>query len=201
MRIIGLCGTSGSGKSTVCRIFKEHNISVLDCDEIYHDLVNAPSDCLNAIGQHFGSHLIEGGKLNRKALKEIVFSDSKSLADLNSISHRYVKVELKARLEELKQKNEKICIIDAPMFFEANLDAWCDAVCAVISDPKMQIKRICERDGISKEEAKIRIQKQTSPQILMQRADFIIQNDGNLRNLEEKCIDLIPTLMKVSKAK
>lgn len=196
MNIIGLCGTSGSGKSTVSSIFQEQGITVLDCDKIYHALINSPSDCLEAICGRFGKELVSDGVLNRKALKDIVFSDPKALTDLNEIAHKFIKIELKSRLDALLKENTRACIIDAPLLFEANLDAWCDAVCVVVCDTKTQIKRICARDGLTENEAQIRISNQTSQDVLMKNADFIIQNNGNITELTNKCLELIPLLMK-----
>ena len=191
MVIIGICGNSGSGKSTVCGILEKLGARVLDCDVIYHKLVNSPSECLTAIGNRFGPNLIENGQLNRHALRNIVFNDKEKLQELNKISHHYVKLELKKEITLLQENSEKICVIDAPMFFEASLDSWCDLVCAVVSDFDTQVSRICSRDGISHSDAKNRLSKQIPADELINRSDFVIKNTGDLKHLETECNNLI----------
>lgn len=105
MKIIGLCGSSGSGKSTVCKYFFERGFPVLDCDEIYHHLVESPSDCLVEIGERFGTHLIQNNRLDRVKLGNIVFCDPEKLAILNEISHRHVIFELEKRISDFAKKN------------------------------------------------------------------------------------------------
>ncbi len=194
MKIVGICGNSGSGKSTVCRILKERMIPILDCDVIYHDLVCQRSDCLNEIENRFGKEVVNGDVLDRAALKNIVFQDESARQDLNRITHRYVISELKHRIEELEWRGAEICVIDAPLFFEAGLDTWCDLVCAVVADEKEQIRRIMNRDRITEKEAKIRLSKQISADVLRSRSDFVIENNGSELDLKLACDELLKRL-------
>lgn len=187
MKIVGICGSSGSGKSTVSKYFQEHGIPVLDCDKIYHTLVESPSDCLAEIGEKFGNDLIQNGYLDRKKLGNIVFQNREKLEILNEISHRHVILELEKRIAEFSKSNLKSCIIDAPLLFESGLDKRCDAIIAVISDEKQQIKRICERDGIDEASAKIRIHNQKDANTLSELADFVIHNNGTYEELLLQC--------------
>lgn len=196
MKIIGICGTSGSGKSTVCSILEHHGVAVLDCDKIYHELTGAPSDCLRAIGKAFGDDLIREGKLDRAALRPIVFSDPEKLHDLNQLTHRFVLEELSSKLDKLRTKGQKICAIDAPLFFEAGLDTWCDVVCAVISPEEEQIQRICKRDGITKEDAKERVAKQIPSSVLREKVDVVIENKKDIAHLEMECRNLIARVLQ-----
>ena len=191
MKIIGICGSSGSGKSTVCSILAGRGVPVLDCDVIYHELVDHPSHCLHAIAERFGNSMIRDGKLDRAALRKVVFSDPAALNDLNRISHYYVKEELRDRCRKLKENGEEVVAIDAPMLFEANLETWCDVVCAVVADPLVQIRRICARDGITPEDARLRVLKQTPSEILRERADFILENNGSAEELSDACDRLL----------
>ncbi len=190
MKIIGICGSSGSGKSTVCKYFSECGIPVLDCDEIYHNLVEAPSDCLTEIGVQFGADLIENNRLNREKLGNIVFCDREKLALLNEISHRHVKIELEKLILAYANAGHKACIIDAPMLFEAQLDQRCDVVIAVICDETIQIDRICARDGIDAQRAKKRLMNQKSSEELKRLADYVLVNNGTCDDLIQQCRQL-----------
>ena len=191
MKIIGICGRSGSGKSTVCKLLSKFGAIILDCDQIYHNLVSASSPCLDEIRRRFGDKVVKNNSLDRKSLGAIVFNDIEALSDLNRISHHYVKEELKKQLEILKSKKVSVAVIDAPMLFEAKLETWCDLVCAVIATPEKQIERICHRDLITSEQAEARVKNQLSETELRKKASFVIENNGDLMELEKQCNRLL----------
>lgn len=195
MKIIGICGSSGSGKTTVCSILSSFGAEVLDCDVIYHELVSRKSACLDEIAKEFGKHLIQNDKLDRALLSKIVFSDPKKLKRLNEISHRHVLLELKRKLSDLEKTGCKVSVIDAPLLFESGLDSWCDLVCAVISSEKLQVSRLCNRDKISTNEAKLRLKNQLSADQLRKKADFIIQNNGEPEFLRDQCKLLLDSVL------
>ena len=191
MVIFGLCGPSGSGKTTVGEIFTELGGTVLDCDEIYHRLVSRPSACLRAIGKEFGEEMIAGGKLDRARLRSLVFSDEEQRKRLNEITHAFVKRELKKKILLLQKENAPFCVIDAPLLFEAGLDAWCDGVIGVTAPEESRIARLIERDGISKEAAVQRMSKQIGPDELRPKCRFWIENDGDLKKLRSQVLPIL----------
>ncbi len=197
MKVIGICGSSGSGKSTVCEFFRKRGVPVFDCDEIYHELVNTPSDCLFEIGKAFGTGVIADGKLDRAALGEIVFHDKKKRLQLNEIAHRHVVLKLKSLIKDSENSGEEFCLIDAPLLFEAGLERICNLVCSVISSENEQIRRICLRDGISEEKARLRISNQISKEELMKRSDVVIENNGNITDLERYCYILLEKIYEL----
>ncbi len=197
MKVVGICGSSGSGKSTVCDFFRKRGVPVLDCDEIYHELVSHPTKCLLELADVFGENIISDGALDRKALGKIVFSDKAKLLKLNEISHRHVKNELDERINSLSEEEYEFCLIDAPMLFEAGLEKKCDLVCSVISSEDIQIRRICERDNIKPEEAKSRLKNQISPNELRNRSDLVIENLGNITDLERYCYILLEKIYEL----
>jgi len=199
--IIGICGNSGSGKSTVCRILSEMGIPVLDCDLIYHQLTENDTDCLREIKRRFGANVIKNGKLNREVLRQIVFRNPSDLSDLNQLTHRYVLMKLSEQIQFLQKEKQEICIIDAPLFFEAGLETWCQTVCAVVSTQDEQINRICTRDGITKEEAKLRLSKQIPPEVLIQKSDFVIHNIFDQEHLRKECNKLLAFAKQNQKTK
>ncbi len=184
MIVLGLCGTSGSGKSTVSLCFRERGAAILDCDVIYHELISKPTSCLRAIGREFGADLIRSGSLDRAALREIVYHDEKKRLKLNRLTHAFVKRELKSRMLVLRSENAPVCVIDAPLLFEARLDAWCDAVVGVFAPLELRVDRLMRRDGISREAAELRLSKQIPPEELEKKCRFRIENDGDLSALQ-----------------
>ncbi len=194
MKIIGICGNSGSGKSTVSRFFEENNLPVLDCDIIYHRLVDAPSTCLDEIAKHFGKDVISSGQLDRKKLSAIVYNDRNKMLLLNEISHRHVKEQLEESIKQMEKENVKGCVIDAPMLFEANLDQRCDYVIAVVADDEVKFRRLKLRDNIDPEVAKKRISNQISDEELKSRANIIIENNGTQEELHKKCIEVLKSI-------
>ena len=194
MKIIGICGRSGSGKSTFAALFKKRNIPVLDCDEIYHDLINSPSPCLEKIAERFGKHLIRNNSLDRAELRKIVFQDSALLKELNQISHHYVLIELFKNIKEFQANGKAACVIDAPMLFEAGLEKWCDITCCVVAKKELLLDRICKRDHITKNEAEIRLHHQIESDELSKKCTIVVHNNGDLGELDNQCKQILDQL-------
>ena len=189
--IVGLTGSSGSGKSTVAKVFQGNGFHHIDCDEISRNVTGAGSDCLNEITLNFGDGiLLPDGMLNRHALGEIVFRDAQKLKLLNEITHKYI---LKA-VEDIISESESDVLIDAPLLFEADLDKRCDINIGVIADRSIQIKRIALRDGISEDTAAQRLAKQHDNGFFIKNCDYCIENNGLeselIKNTEELILKL-----------
>ena len=185
MIIFGVCGSSGSGKSTVCTYFAKKGIPVLDCDKIYHELISAPSDCLQALEREFGPEIIEGGALNRKKLAAIVFENKEARERLNAITHPFVIVEIEKRLSELREKDVPACAVDAPLLFESGFNKKCTVTIGVVSDSVLKIRRILNRENIGRENAEKRLRSQRSDEFLRGRCHRIIENNGSVAQLEK----------------
>lgn len=186
MKVIGLCGGSGSGKGTVAKMFAEFNILSIDTDKVYHMLTSEKSSCLDALVAEFGEDILsEDGSLNRKALAQIVFAGNdsdKKRAALNRISHKFVLEKTREMLDELKNKGTPAALVDAPLLFESGFDKECDAVIAVVADEQTRIERIKERDGVSAEYARARIKAQLSDEYLIKNSDYVIDNSGTVND-------------------
>ena len=194
MKIIGLCGGSGSGKGIVSSLFVKAGIPVIDSDAVYHELTTRSGDCLSALCNEFGDGILSNGVLNRKALADIVFSSGDAAAKrkrLNEISHGYILSEIERRLLSFEKEGVKIAVVDAPLLFESGLDKKCDVTVAVISDEDTRISRIMSRDKLSVEEAKRRISAQISNSELIERSDFQIYNNSTVVDLAESVYKLI----------
>lgn len=186
MKIIGVTGSSGAGKSTVCAILKEKYLAyIIDADKIAKELSKKGSMYLNSITQYFGIEILnEAGELKRKELANIIYEDDKKREALNNLTFTYVVKEIEEEINKLK--NEELIVIDAPLLFESNLDKICDIVIGVIANKKDKIERICKRDNIDVDLAKKRLNIQITDEYLKENADYIIYNDSKITNLEER---------------
>ena len=188
MKVIGLCGGSGSGKGSSCEVFRELGIPSIDTDAVYREITASPGDCIAALADEFGSEIItENGSLNRKRLAEIVFSGDDSalrLARLNRIAHKFILDETRRRLAYYEQAGTPAAIVDAPVLFESGFDDECDILICIIADRDVRIARIMARDGITREEAEKRILSQLSDEELISRCDYVISNNYDISHLK-----------------
>lgn len=189
--ILGLTGGIGSGKSTVSKIFLSMGLKVLDADLIAKNILEdceVKKEIQNKIGEEFVN--FETGEIDRKKLKKKVFNNADKLKLLNEIVHPKVLTVYKNYYEEYSNKNE-IVIFDVPLLFEVNLDKYCTKVIVVDIDPKIQIKRIKNRDGIEESLIKKIISSQISRNERKNKADILIENNGSLEELEFKVKKII----------
>lgn len=194
MKVIGLCGGSGSGKGTVAKIFYSHNIPIIDADAIYHTLTSAPGKCLDELRAEFGEEIIKDNALYRPALAKIVFA-SENAAErrgrLNEITHKFVMSEIRKELSEYLAKGSSLCVVDIPLLFESGFDKECDLTVAVIADREIRLDRIVRRDGISREAAERRISSQISDERLKELTDRYIINSTDKAHLEDEVSAII----------
>ena len=188
MKVIGLTGPSGAGKTLFCKFAERCGVPSIDADRIYHDLLVPPSSCLDEIVAAFGREVLSAnGTLNRAALAALVFGPSETsrakLALLNRITHKYVTEKIRARLKEEEGRGTPAVLVDAPALFESEFDKSCDCTVALLATPETRRKRIMERDSLSGEKADQRILAQPSDDFYIQRSDFVIRNTGSEKEL------------------
>jgi dephospho-CoA kinase len=185
VKIIGLAGGSGSGKGTVSFFLADYGILPIDTDKIYHELISGDSECTRELSVTFGDSIISvDGSVDRRKLSGIVFSDKSKLEMLNKITHFHVLNEVRARITKAKEQGYAAVIVDAPLLFESGFYKECDFMISVIADTETRIKRICSRDAIDTEQAKIRIIAQLSDTYLIENSDYVITNNGDLDDLK-----------------
>lgn len=200
MKIIGLCGGSGSGKGFVSSVFlQKYNIPAIDTDKVYHELTSIVGPCLSALAVEFGEGIIShSGSLDRNKLFEIVFSgsDSKEKQErLNKIAHSFIKKRTLEIIEQKKKEGYKAILIDAPLLYESGFDAMCESVILVTAERETRISRITERDNISREKAMRRIDSQLSDLVLLERVDYVIDNSGRQEDTEKQIDDIIKKII------
>ena len=198
MKVVGLCGGSGSGKGTVSSFFACHGIPSIDTDAVYRDITSKDSPCLRRLSSAFGKEIIsDDGSLNRSALAKIVFTGDgadERLALLNKIAHSHILDETRTILTDYKEQGIRAAIVDAPLLFESGFDSECDIIVAVIADREARIKRIIERDSLDREAAEARINSQIADSILASRSDYVIENNSCLTDLKNQ-VDRIANLI------
>lgn len=185
MKIIGVTGSSGAGKDTLCEILEnKYNAEIVDADKIARKLSKKGTMYLKSIVDCFGSNIINRqGELNRKKLASIIFEDEKKREELNRLTFIYVVDEIKRQINKLKKD---IIVVNAPLLFESNLNQICDFVIAIIADRDIQIERIIKRDGLSKEEAEKRLNMQNTNEFFEENADYIIYNKESMKDIEKQ---------------
>lgn len=184
VKIVGMCGRSGSGKGYASKRFIARGIPVIDTDKVYRGLVeceNEPlSECLAELTHEFGEDIIdERGCLDRRALSEIVFAVGAGgkLNRLNKITHKYILMETQRIISNLAAKGAAAVVIDAPVLFESGFNSICDVTVFVSAPDDICIERIMQRDGISYNAALRRLASQKSEAELRSLCDDEIKNN------------------------
>lgn len=192
MRIIGITGNSGSGKSFICEILlnKYDDVVIVDADKIAKEMSNIDTLYYKEIINMFGKNIIKDNlEINRQMLAEIIFNDADKRQKLNSITFKYVVDEIK---NKIKINNDKsIIVIDAPLLFESGLDKVCDITVGVVSNEDVKIDRICKRDKLSIKQARDRLKVQLSDEDLRGKCDFIIDNNGSVEEINRQLKKII----------
>lgn len=181
---VGLTGGIGCGKSTVARIFADLNVPVLDADQVAHSLVEKGQPALAQIQQAFGAAILNpDGSLNRKSLRELVFSDIRQKQKLESILHPLVYKTLQTELEQL---DAPYCIISIPLLFETAMTHFVDRILVIDCPVETQIERVRIRDNLSIERIQSIIDNQVSRAFRKTKADDLIDNSSTDYRLAEQ---------------
>lgn len=192
---IGLTGGTGSGKTTVLRYLERRGALGLDCDEIYHELLENSAPMLNELRRAFPDAFVSG-QLDRKALGRLVFADSAALLRLNEITHRYVKEEVERRIAAFAMHGGRLAVIDAIALFESGLAEPCRMTVGVTAPAAVRLQRIMDREGIGAEYAQKRIDAQKDNTFFAERCTRVLVNDGTPAELEAKCAALYEEIEK-----
>lgn len=189
MKIIGLTGSSGAGKSFCSNFFSKYDIPCIDTDSIYHKLLILPSKCADELIKAFGKDIVDDqNTINRKKLADIVFDNGNrsQLELLNQITHKFVIEKAKEIIKTYQSQNKIATVIDAPLLFESEFDKFCDFTIAIVADKQNRIKRIMERDSLSHDAVLKRINAQPSDDFYFSRAKYTIHNNADNVQLNQQ---------------
>jgi dephospho-CoA kinase len=189
-KIIGLTGPIGAGKDEVAKILRRRRIPVIDADEIAHTLYVPQSPLWRKLVKAFGSRILNrGGKINRKKLGAIVFSDKRELRELNRLVHPYLKKEIIRRLASLVPRPSLI-MINAAVLKEIGLLDYVDEVWAIMASKEVRLKRLL-KSGLSKKDAEARLRSQMSRKDYIKIGTVVVENNGSKQSLRKQILSLL----------
>ncbi|PHS29753.1 MAG: dephospho-CoA kinase [Methylophaga sp.] len=195
---IGLTGGIASGKSTVCSLFADYNVPIIDADIIARQLVEPSNEAYSEIVHYFGKEILQNdNSLNRKKLRQRIFSDPAAKQTLETILHPKIRQQLILQSQQQHAAAAYI-ILAIPLLVESKMSDLVDRTLVIDVDPSLQLKRLQQRDEISSDLAHTIINAQCSPKRRLASADDVIDNNGNLAALSEQIKLLHQKYIKLS---
>ncbi len=190
MKVIGLTGGIGTGKSTVARFLAELGAVVIDADEVGHEFLESDSQVRQQIVTSFGEDILTPeGKVDRRKLGRMVFENPRALSCLNRIIHPRISEVVKNRLEDYR-RGAGVVVIEAPLLVEAGWSSLVDQVWVTMAPKATVIKRLKAGKGLSRAEALARIRSQLPARERAKHADVVINNNAGLDGLKERVREL-----------
>lgn len=198
MKILGITGGMGSGKTTVAAYLKDKGAAVIDADEMGREVLKKGTKAFDEVKEAFGSKIFGAdGEINRKKFGDIVFKDKEKLKILNEITHKYIVEKIKAKIDELKNdKNNSMIVIDATIPVKHGFIDVADEIWVVITDREARIQRIMGRSDLTYYEAVDRIDSQLSDSEYINIADKIITNNEDIYELKIKVAEMLQDISK-----
>lgn len=192
MKVIGLTGGSGAGKSEVSRYMQNrYGVVHIDGDTIARHVTDTRRDCLDELTDHFGAAILNpDGTLNRKALAALAFSSGEQTAALNRITHKYITREINSLIARSRSAGAPAVAVDGAAIIESGTARDCDAVIAVIAPYVRRLRAIMARDGIDEAQARQRLDAQKPDVWYTAHADYTIENTGTLEALQRQ-VDMV----------
>ncbi len=196
MRIIGITGGTGAGKTTVLGVLESLGALAIDCDAVYHELLENSSEMKCELGQAFPG-VLKDGRIDRRALGAVVFSDKELLETLNGITHKFVDREINRRIAQWRQQGGTLAAVDAIALIEGGFGEKCDFIVGVTAPAEVRAKRIMEREGISREYAMARISAQRPDSFFEANCEYMLVNDcKSADEFRKKCFDFFKAVLE-----
>jgi dephospho-CoA kinase len=197
MRVIGLTGNIGSGKSTVADLLAERGATIIDADVLSREVVTRGAPALDAIAARWGPSVLDAdGLLDRAALRKIVFHDRRELDALNEIIHPEIMRLRDAEVEAARAHGDRVVVCVVPLLFERHLADEFDFIVLVDAPRAMRLERIVRDRGLQEGDAVDMIASQMPADLKRARADWVIENTGSLEDLEREVGHLWDKLVK-----
>lgn len=183
MLVIGLTGGIGSGKSLVCELFKRLGVPIIDADVIAKSLTQPDMPAFQQICAHFGDHVLSQKTLDRQKLRKIIFRDAQERAWLEGLLHPMITAEMQRQLSLI---HAPYCLLAIPLLLEVAPYTFIDRILVIDSHDETRIARVMQRDQISREAVCAMMATQVTQAERLQRADDILENNGDIVQLEKK---------------
>jgi len=191
MKVIGLTGGIGSGKSMVSRFLAELGAVIIDADKVGHEAFKPDTEAWWEVVAAFGRGVVKpSGEIDRTKLGAMVFGDAEALARLNQIMQPRIYDMVMARLEQYRQQRVAVVVIEAPLLIEAEWVPLVDEVWVTVASEETVLSRLRERSMLSESESLARIRSQLSNEERVKHADVVISNEGSLDELRDKVKEL-----------
>jgi dephospho-CoA kinase len=191
MLLVGLTGNIGSGKSTVAQLLSERGATIIDADVLARRAVEVGTAAYKAIVERWGTSILEpGGVIDRAALRRIVFSEPSELEQLNALVHPEVERMREALVEQARLRGDKLVVCDIPLLFETKRTDVFDRIVLVDAPRPVRLERLVRERGLRETEAMEMIVAQMPAELKRARADFVIDNDGTLAQLDARVAEV-----------
>jgi dephospho-CoA kinase len=199
--LIAITGGTGCGQTAAAKFFEKFGAKVIHADQLAHQVLERDREVRSLIRNELGNqYFFRNGRVNRKLLGEAVFKDERKLQILNSIVHPKLAEKLVEEIEAARESGKyPMIVVDAALVYEAQMEHLFDAIVVITSSQKLRIERLVNRDKISKELAKQRIEKQISIRDKINWADYVIHNNNTLEELERRCRNVYQKILKDQK--
>lgn len=195
MRVIGITGRSGCGKSTVTRLYASLGCPCLDADAVAREVLQPGSPCIAQLQNAFGSDIVEAdGTLRRRLLADRAFATKEGAARLTAITHPEILRRIAAWVEETRRTGAALAFVDGAVIVGTPFETQCDDILLITAPYEQSVARICARDGIEPAMARRRLDAQTPEAALRKAARWVLENDSTPACLEEKARALLPQM-------
>lgn len=196
MKVIGLTGGIGSGKSTISEFFKELGATIIDADRVAHQLYEKDPTITQTLIKKFGREILHfsHNKIDRKKLGEVVFADSEKRKELEVIIHPLIRLQIEKEIEEAKKNNPPLIIINAALLVETGFYKLYDGLIVVQASSEQQVERVKKRDRLSEREIEQRLTSQLPLSEKIKLANWVIENSGSLEETKKQVNSLFTQL-------
>ncbi|MBW2090083.1 MAG: dephospho-CoA kinase, partial [Deltaproteobacteria bacterium] len=196
---VAVTGGAGAGKSLVCNRLKELGIKIISADTLAREAVAPGSTAHEKILKHFGASVVlSDGTLNRQMLRRIIVNNFTSRLTMERFIHPEISKLMQQKMADAKQHGDRVVAVEVPLLFELGMEEQFDLVVVVSADRKLRVKRLMERDNVSRDQAEELLNVQMPDQEKIERAGFVLPNDGSKEQLIKSVDRLYEKFLKIT---
>lgn len=197
---VAVTGGAGSGKTLVCNRLRELGLNVVSSDAIAREAVAKNAPAYNKIVNYFGKKILLGdGNLNRQMLRRIIVNDDTERLVLEKILHPEITKKMMRKVRQAQQAGDTIIVLEIPLLFELGMEENVDAVVVISADSKLRAQRLMDRDNVDRNEAKKLLKAQMPDELKIERAHFVLTNNGSKKKLSKSVDVLYENILKIDK--